>query len=132
MAKITKFNGPSFTSYLDEIEKDLERAELRAIKKAAVYAARKVRKNLGKRSPSKSGQYPGYKTQNLKKSIKTKHRITRHTGEHVSIVGSTAPHAHLLEFGHGDGKNNNKRPFLRRTLTEESREIQKILSDRWI
>jgi HK97 gp10 family phage protein len=114
-----------YKSFVDEVVKDLNKSEAKSRKEALKHAAKKMRKNISKRSVSTSGGFPGRRTGGLRKSIRFKFK----TGKPgVSFVGSTAPHSHLLEFGHGDGKEQNKRPFVGKTLLEEEQEIIKILS----
>lgn len=117
----------SFTlqSFTNDVIKDLEKSEENSRRKALQYSAKKMRKNIGKRGVSTSGDYPGRRTGGLRKSIRYKLRTGK---KGISFVGSTAPHAHLLEFGHGDGKEQNKRPFVNKTLLEEEQEIINILS----
>ena len=114
-----------YDSFVDSVVKDLEKSEENSRRKALQYAAKKMRKNISKRSVSTSGDFPGRRTGGLRKSIRYKLKTGK---KGVSFVGSTAPHAHLLEFGHGDGKERNKRPFVNKTLLEEEQEIINILS----
>lgn len=116
----------SYHSYLKTVIKDVIKEEIAHRKEAVKYAKKKMRKNISIKGESLPGEYPGLLTGNLKKGIKYKMK-TGVSG--VSFVGSVSPHAHLLEFGHGDGKMYNKRPFVRRTLEEEKDEIKKILSE---
>lgn len=116
-------------SFAKEVMKDIEKQELEARRKALQHAAKEMRKNIGKKGLSTAGGYPTRRTGMLRKSI----RYRLKTGvEGVSFVGSTAPHAHLLEFGHGDGKEKNKRPFVAPTLIAEEAEIIRILSGEYL
>ncbi len=114
-----------YESFVDSVVKDLEKSEENSRRKALQYSAKKMRKNISKRSVSTSGDYPGRRSGGLRKSIRYKLKTGK---KGVSFVGSTAPHAHLLEFGHGDGEEQNKRPFVNKTLLEEEQEIINILS----
>lgn len=115
-------------SFTREVMRDIEKAELEARRAALKHAANKMRKNINKKGRSTVDGYPTKRTGGLRKSIK--YRLK--TGvEKTSFVGSTAPHAHLLEFGHGDGKEQNKRPFVSKTLLEEEQEIIRILTEEY-
>jgi HK97 gp10 family phage protein len=112
-------------SFVDDVMRDIGKSETLSRRKALQYAAKRMRKNISKRRMSSPGDFPGRRTGGLRKSIRYKLK----TGKRgVSFVGSTAPHAHLLEFGHGDGKEQNKRPFVNKTLLDEEQEIINILS----
>jgi HK97 gp10 family phage protein len=110
----------------DQIMKDIEKDEADRRNEAAKYAVKAIKEKIKNKKISTPGNAPGRLTGNLYKSIKSRKSLK--SQERVSAVGSTAPHAHLLEFGHGDGKEINKRPFFRSTLLEESKNIEDILS----
>ena len=56
---------------------------------------------------------PVGKTGNLKKSIKTKMVPYPVSGITVLVIGAKAPHAHLVEFGHGGPHPAPPHPFMR-------------------
>ena len=87
-----------------------------------------MRQNISDPEPSLPGEYPGRLTGNLRKGIAYKNDPQM---PHATIIGSKSPHSHLLEFGHGDGKSFNKRPFFNRTLDEEENAVIDIMSKRW-
>lgn len=91
---------------------------------------REVLKNVPTSQP---GQFPITKTGFLQRGIVSKGKA-KEFGDRVSIVGFQSPafHAHLLEFGHGDGKEQNKRPFFRRTFDEMGPYIEKKLQEPWL
>ena len=112
-------------SFVEDVIRDIDKSEERSRREALKFAAKKMRENIGKKGKSSPGDFPGKRSGGLRKSIryKLKTGVVR-----TSFVGSTAPHAHLLEFGHGDGKEQNKRPFVNKTLLAEEQEIINILS----
>lgn len=112
-------------SFVDDVIKDIDKGELEARRNALKYAAKTMRKNISKKGVSTPGGYPTRRTGGLRKSI----RYQLKTGvDKVSFVGSTAPHAHLVEFGHGDGKEQNKRSFVNKTLLAEEATLIDIMS----
>lgn len=127
----TRAPGFDFTSYLDDIQKELDKYDAQVRKEAAQHVAQRMRKNLGNRGPSSRGGFPGWKTKTLRKGIGIKGNV-RARGERAALVGSRAPHTHLVEFGHGDGKAKNKRPFFRRTFNEETAWVEKKMREPWI
>lgn len=121
-------NRVTYNSNLRQVLRDIDKKETKHRKEALKHVARKMRKNLNKRGVSSFGQYPGRRTGMLKKSIGFR---ARGPEKKTSIVGTKSKIAHLLEFGHGDGKERNKRPFISRTLQEEKDNIEKIMSTRY-
>lgn len=112
-------------SFVNDVMKEIDKEEENARREALKYAAKIMRKNISKKGISTPNGYPTRRTGGLKKSIR--YRLKTRVAK-TSFVGSTAPHAHLLEFGHGDGKERNKRPFVGKTLLAEEGEIIRILS----
>lgn len=116
-------------SFTDDIMKEIRKSELASRREALKFAAKQMRKNISSRSVSSPGGFPGRRSGGLRKSIRFKLK----TGvPDVSFVGSTAPHAHLVEFGHGDGKEQNKRPFVHKTLREEEPKLIEIMSTEYL
>jgi len=124
MSKVFKNKFSTLTSYTDDIIKTIDFNEFERRRDAAKYAAKVMRKNISRKGLSTPGDYPGLKTGTLKKKVGFRHLKK----DKSSIVGSKSPHAHLLEFGHGDGKERNKRPFVFRSLREAEPEIINIMS----
>lgn len=116
-------------SFTDQVMKDIRKGELASRREALKFAAKQMRKNISSRSVSTPGNFPGRRTGGLRKSIRFKLR-TRNP--EISFVGSTAPHAHLVEFGHGDGKEQNKRPFVHKTLLEEEQKLIEIMNTEYL
>ena len=127
MSRVFKSKFSTLTSYVDDIAKDIDLNEFTRRKKAAKYAVKVMKKNVNKKGVSKPGNFPGRKTgANFRKIgmrlVKT---------DRSAMVGSKDFKAHLLEFGHGDGKERNKRPFVFRSLREAEPEIIKIMSSEY-
>lgn len=127
MARRSKGKGFSFISFMDDIERDFLKEEKENRREAAKHVAGQMRKNL---SGGRAG-LPGRVTGNLRKGVGFRGNARSKTGERMALVGNSAPHAHLLEFGHGDGKAFNKRPYFTRTFKEEKAEIMRILGQPW-
>lgn len=125
---VIKMAGTRLELYTKDIEKAINKAEAQYRKKAVQHAAKIMRRNLADGDTSLPGDFPSKQTGELQKSIGYK-LITGKPG--TSFVGSKSSVAHLLEFGHGDGKVYNKRPFVRRTLDEEADKIEEIMSNEY-
>ena len=110
----------------ENIFKDITAEKLARIRAAAKYAAKVMRKNVSKKGVSDPGGYPGKRSGGLRKSIG--YRMDYADGS--AFVGSKSPVVHLLEFGHGDGKTRNKRPFVFASLKQAGPELKKILSEK--
>lgn len=117
----------SFVSNVKDINKIIENVSIQHLKEVGKHVKTKMKKNLNKKGRSSPGNYPGKLTGHLQKHIDSKLLDVKR--DPYVMVGSYSPHAHLLEFGHGDGKEMNKRPFIFRTLDEETEEIKRILSE---
>lgn len=143
-----------FTSYLESIEKDLAKSELRLLKKAASYVAKKMREKAKSLFPQRTGH--------LVKGIGYKQPENHST---LVGVGPPAQHAHLLEFGTKNRTIRNRglfqiasdvasrkailkgkkkgaerkisagkvtpKPFILPTLMQEESQVREILSERW-
>lgn len=120
------FKSPfaSLATYTDDIIRDIDINELTRRKDAAKYAAGVMRKNIKDKGVSKPGEFPGRRTGTLVRKVG--YQLDK--VDKSAKVGSKDFKAHLLEFGHGDGKERNKRPFVFRSLREAEPEIIKIMS----
>jgi HK97 gp10 family phage protein len=118
-----------FTSYLNDIEKDLRKAEFTARKKAAAHVRKKMIEKIKTLFKKRTG--------NLLKGIRYEHEDkSTFVG-----VGRPASHAHLLELGTRErtvtstGKSVGKitkKPFILPTFEEESQAVADILSEQWL
>ena len=122
---VIKTKYSKLTLNTEAIFEDLDRNEFERRRDAARLAAKIMRKNIGKKGQSTPGGYPTRRSGALRRSIAFQ-LIKR---DRSAKVGSKLFTAHLLEFGHGDGKTRNKRPFIFPSLREAEPEIIKILSD---
>jgi hypothetical protein len=114
-----------FESYLNNIVTTIRKTEKERRKEVVKFLAREMRKNIQNKSDSLPGGFPGMNTRTLRKSIGFK---TNGPEKNTSIVGSKDWKAHLLEFGHGDGKTRNKRPFIMPTIMKNESKIKDMLS----
>jgi len=121
--RATKFK---YTSFLDDVIKDIEKKEAKNRLSAVKHATKIMRRNASSVGDSLPGDFPSMNTKKLRKSIGYKLRTER---KYVSWVGSKSPFIHLTEFGWGDGRVTNKRPLVYRTLVEETPMIEKLLSE---
>ena len=110
-----------------EILKEVELAELSRRRRAAQYAAKEMKKNVNMRGKSTPGSFPARFTGDLFRSIG--YQLDK--ADRSAIVGSKSFKAHLLEFGHGDGKTQNRYPFVVPSLLKAEGEIIKIMSERY-
>lgn len=118
-----------FVSHADDISKLVGEVSEERLRAAGKHTAGVMRRNLSAKGTSSPGGYPAKRTGYLQK--KTGYTLVRTIDDPYVKVGSKSPHAHLLEFGHGDGKSRNKRPFIRRSFDEAGTEILRILSKRY-
>ena len=109
----------------EDIFKDIDEEEFLRRKKAAKYAVKVMKKNVGKKGVSTPGGFPARRTGTTRRKIGM--RLIK--GDRSALVGSKDFKAHLLEFGHGDGKERNKRPFVFRSLREAEPEVIRIMSE---
>ncbi len=122
--KVIRHKFSKLELFTDSIIDEIEANELIRRKDAAKYAAKVMKKNISKKGLSVSGAFPGKRTGGLKRSIG--YRLDKI--DRSAFVGSKSPVVHLLEFGHGDGKERNKRPFVFLSLLEAEPEIIRIMS----
>ena len=107
-----------------DILKEIDLNEFVRRKDAAKYAVKVMKKNVGKKGVSSSGGFPARRTGTTRRKIGM--RLLKR--DRSAMVGSRDFKAHLLEFGHGDGKERNKRPFVFPSLREAEPEIIRIMS----
>ncbi len=124
MSVTIKNKFSSLTLYTDDILKDIDFNELIRRKEAAQYAVKVMKKNVGKKGISRVGGFPTKRTGTTQRKIGFK--LLK--DERAAMVGSKDFKAHLLEWGWGDGKERNKRPFVNPSLLEAEPEIIRIMS----
>lgn len=105
----------------------IDESEMERRKEAAKAVSKIMKKNVSRKGTSSPGAYPGYRTGTTKRKIGYKML----KADRSVVVGTKDFKAHLLEFGHGDGKNKNKRPFIFRTFRENRHVIERIMSERY-
>jgi len=126
-AKILKSKFSTLTLNTDDILKDFDRDEFERRREAARFAVKVMKKNVGKKGVSSPGGFPARLSGTSRRKIGM--RLLKE--DRSAIVGSKDWKAHLLEFGHGDGKEKNKRPFVFRSLRQATRGIIAIMSRRY-
>jgi len=124
VSKVFKTPFTKLTLYTDDIIKDIDHNELIRRRDAGRYAVKVMKKNVNKKGASTPGGFPGKRTGTTRRRI----GMQLMKFDRSVKVGSKDFKAHLLEFGHGDGKERNKRPFVYRSLIEAEPEIIKIMS----
>jgi len=111
----------------DDIIREIEREELIRRRAAGKYAVKVMRDNVSKKGVSTPGGFPAKQTGTARRKIGMKLiRVDRSV-----LVGTKDWKAHLLEFGHGDGKTRNKRPFVYRSLTEAEPGVIALMSRKY-
>ena len=125
---ILKMSHSALEINVDAIFKDIEAGEKRNRNAAVNHMLKAFRKNVSKKGVSKLGEFPGKFAGTLAKSFKKKDISDGIFGDKKTMFGTTDSKAHLLEWGHGDGKTKNKRPFWDRTILETEDEVLNILS----
>lgn len=108
----------------DDIFKEIDHNELVRRRDAAKHAVKVMKDNIGQKGISRPGGFPARRLGVLKR--KTGFKLLKR--DRSAMVGSKDFKAHLLEFGHGDGKERNKRPFVLRSLLQAEPEIIRIMS----
>lgn len=114
----------SYESNVSGIMDLIDRNEFERRRDAAKYAVGVMRKNISTKGRPVQGGYPRRRTGTLRRKV----GFQLIKQDRSAKVGSKDFKAHLLEFGHGDGKERNKRPFVFRSLREAEDEIIKIMS----
>jgi len=124
MSTIIKTQNTRLVLNTDDIIKDIDRNEFIRRRQAGRYAVKVMRDNISKKGVSTPGGYPAKRTGKTRRNIGMK--MLRN--ERAVLVGSKDWKAHLLEFGWGDGKSRNKRPFVYRSLVEAEPGVIAIMS----
>lgn len=130
-------NKFTYKSFVDDVFKDIVKAEKEVLREAAKHVRKKMKKKVSKKAQSLPGMPPGIVTRDLKKGIKFQIADRDH-----AFVGLSAPaqHGHLLEFGtkiRYTKKGVKKgqvlaRPFVRPTFEEETEAVKRIMSGQWL
>jgi len=123
-AKVLKNKFSKLTLNTDDILKEIDFNEFERRRDAATYAVKVMKNNVGKKGISVPGGFPAKRTGTTRRKI-GKQFLKK---DRSAKIGSKDFKAHLLEFGHGDGKERNKRPFVFRSLREAEPEIIRIMS----
>jgi len=117
-----------FFDYFDK--KEAARRE-----EACKLVVRRMRKNLRNVHPSSQGGFPAMYSKSLLKGVGYEVRaFSKATGTMESEVGNYSPHAHLVEFGHGDGtlRSKTKRPHMEKTFKEVEEKLIEIMSQEYL
>jgi len=123
-AKVFKSKFSKLTLNTEDILKEIDFDELERRRDAARFAVKVMKKNVSKKGFSVSGGYPTRRTGLLRRKV----GFQLIKQDRSAKVGSKDFKAHLLEFGHGDGKERNKRPFVFPSLREAEPGIISIMS----
>lgn len=124
MSTIIKSKYSKLTLNTEDILKEIDWNELMRRREAALHAVKVMRKNVSKKGVSVSGGFPAKRTGTTRRKI----GMQLLKEDRSAKVGSKDFKAHLLEFGHGDGKERNKRPFVMPSLREAEPKIIMIMS----
>lgn len=122
--KVIRHKFSKLELHTDSIIKEIGLNVIARIKEAAKHSAKVMKKNVSKKGVSVSGAFPGKRSGWLRRSIGYRIDVL----DESAFVGSKSPIVHLLEFGHGDGKERNKRSFVFKSLRESEPEVIKIMS----
>ncbi len=107
-----------------QIYTKVQKAERRAMYKAARLVKDDVRRSFVGQATSRAGEVPGIDTGKLMKSIRYRVFITK-AGNVIGLIGSRAKHALHLEVG---TRKMAKRPYLRPAIKRLSWKIARILA----
>ena len=123
-AKVFKGNFSKYTSNMDDIFADIDSNELERRKDASKYAVKIMKRNASKKGVSSPGGFPA------RRSGVTRRKIGMQLlkKDRSAKIGSKDFKIHLIEFGHGDGKERNKRPLVFPSLQEAEPGIIGIMS----
>jgi hypothetical protein len=127
MTSIIKGKFSKLQLNTDDILKEIELNELSKRKDASRHAVKVMKDNANSRGMSTPGGYPSRQSGTLFKSIG--YKLLKK--DRSAMIGSKDFKIHLLEFGHGDGKQRNKRPLIRPSLLQAEGEIIRIMSERY-
>jgi hypothetical protein len=122
--KVIRHKFSKLELHTDSILEEIRLHSIARIREAAKHSAKVMKKNVSKKGVSVPEAFPGRRTGGLKRSIGYRIDVL----DESAFVGSKSPLVHLLEFGHGDGKERNKRPFVFKSLKESEPEIISIMS----
>ncbi len=114
----------TLTLHTDDIIRSIDINELIRRKDAAKFAVKIMKRNVSRKGVSSVGGFPTKRSGVTQRKIGFKLLKT----DRSAMVGSKDFKAHLLEFGHGDGKERNKRPFVMPSLLEAEPGIIAIMS----
>lgn len=135
-----------FKSFIKDLSKEIDNAELRLRTKAAKHLVKKMKEKVGdvyfEGYASQPGEPPGKKSGNLRKGIGYMNMPKQHKTK--VGVGPPAYHAHMLEFGTAERfvkiKGSSKkrsvgrvlpRPFVQPTFEEQTETVKEILQEKW-
>lgn len=124
MPNVIKTKFSSLTLNTDDIFKEIEKHEMLRRREAAQFTVKVLKKNANKKGESIPHGLPRRRTGNLFRSMG--YRLLK--DDRSAIVGSKDPKVHLLEFGHGNGKQRNKRPIIKPSFRQAERGIITIMS----
>lgn len=117
------------------IDKDIIKHVKNQLQKAAVYLTAQVKKNLNQTgNPVRSSSGPTYRNENPSQPGEFPHKMLgdlqrsiawEMMSESEARIGTNVEYGKYLELG---TTNMAPRPFLRRTIDEESQKVKEILS----
>lgn len=122
--KVIRHKFSKLELHTDSIIEEIRLHGIARIKEAAIHASKVMKKNISKKGISVPGAFPGKRSGYLRRTIGYRIDIL----DDSAFVGSKSPLVHLLEFGYGDGKERNKRPFVFKSLKEAEPEVIRIMS----
>ena len=108
--------------YGTEIYNKIHTEQKKRVNKAAIFLESYIKKSFGT-SPSQPGDPPGVDTGRLRNSIA--HEIEEQLWDIIGRVGTNVEYARDLELGN---KQIKPRPYLRRAIEENKRELVNILA----
>ncbi len=122
--KVIRHKFSKLELHTDSIIEEIRLHGIARIKEAATHASKVMKKNVSKKGVPVSGAFPRKRSGWLKRSIGFLIDVL----DNSAFVGSKSPVVHLLEFGHGDGKERNKFPFVFKSLKEAEPGVIAIMS----
>lgn len=124
MSKVIKYKFCELKLNTEDILKEIDFNELERRRDAAKYASKIMKKNISRKGVSAPGEFPGRRTGYARRKVG--YSLDKY--DRSAYVGSKSPVVHLLEFGHGDGKEHNKRPFVMPSIRQAEPGIIAIMS----